>query len=85
MVRNIFDFSQKGFFTFKLRNSLTRCYSAIPRLEFQFLGTISAIHTDRINLSPFTKDFRVWVALLEISIICLLAVPLGTATNLNVI
>ena len=23
---------------------------------------ISAIHTERINLSPFTKDFRVWVA-----------------------
>ena len=24
--------------------------------------TISALHTDRINLSPFTKDFRVWGA-----------------------
>ena len=24
-----------------------------------------ALHTDRINLSPFTKDFRVWGALNE--------------------
>ena len=27
--------------------------------------SISAIHTARINLSPFTKDFRVWVAFHE--------------------
>ena len=24
-----------------------------------------ALHTDRINLSPFTKDFRVWGASIE--------------------
>ena len=32
----------------------------------------SAFHTYRINLSPFTKDFRVWGALTEIFLICLL-------------
>ena len=31
----------------------------------------SAFHTYRINLSPFTKDFRVWGALTEIFLICL--------------
>ena len=56
---------------FKLINSLTRCYRVILLLEFQVSDIISAIHTARINLSPFTKDFRVWVALLEITIICL--------------
>ena len=30
------------------------------------------LHSDRINLSPFTKDFRVWGALTEIFLICLL-------------
>ena len=70
---------------FKLINSLTRCYRVILLLEFQVSDIISAIHTARINLSPFTKDFRVWVALLEITIICLQAVPSGTATHLNLI
>ena len=32
----------------------------------------STLHTYRINLSPFTKDFRVWGVLIELSIIFLL-------------
>ena len=37
-------------------------YPVIELLEYQVLVIISAIQTARINLSPFTKDFRVWVA-----------------------
>ena len=48
--------------------------------DCQVLVIISAIQTDRINLSPFTKDFRVWVAIYEISTIYPQAVPSGTAT-----
>ena len=48
--------------------------------DCQVLVIISAIQTNRINLSPFTKDFRVWVAIYEISIIYPQAVPSGTAT-----
>ena len=73
-------FDMRCFYIFKLENTRTRCYRVIVLLEFQLQGIISAIHTARINLSPFTKDFRVWVALQEISIICLQAVPSGTAT-----
>ena len=29
------------------------------------LAASHALHTDRINLSPFTKDFRVWGAFNE--------------------
>ena len=76
-------FDMRCFYIFKLENTRTRCYRVIVLLEFQVQGIISAIHTVRINLSPFTKDFRVWVALQEITIICLQAVPSGTATHLN--
>ena len=41
------------------------------------LHCISAIHTYRINLSPFTKDFRVWVASHEIYLIYLRTDLLG--------
>ena len=30
-----------------------------------------ALHTERINLSPFTQDIRVWGAYIEISLIYL--------------
>ena len=29
--------------------------------------TTQALHTERINLSPFTKDFRVWGATIAIA------------------
>ena len=64
-------FDIRCFYTFKLVNSRTRCYRVIVLLEFQVQGIISAIHTTRIYLSPFTKDIRVWVALQEITTICL--------------
>ena len=47
----------------KLRELLTRYCREIGGLEHQVWDIISAIHTERINLSPFTKDFRVWVAI----------------------
>ena len=76
-------FDIRCFYIFKLIISPTSCYRVIILPLFQVQGIISAIHTARINLSPFTKDFRVWVALQEITIICLQAVPSGTATHLN--
>ena len=33
--------------------------------EVSTQASTHALHTDRINLSPFTKDFRVWGALNE--------------------
>jgi hypothetical protein len=39
-----------------------------PRLRFMHS---QALHTNRINLSPFTKDFRVWGAPIEINLIYL--------------
>ena len=34
-------------------------------LNVYVLGYTQAFHTNRINLSPFTKDFRVWETLIE--------------------
>ncbi len=42
------------------KNSENNCYEKSSLLCYQ------ALHTDRINLSPFTKDFRVWGACIEI-------------------
>lgn len=39
-----------------------------------------AFHTYRINLSPFTKDFRVWGALIETNPIYL-RLPSGSFLN----
>ena len=41
-----------------------------------------ALHTDRINLSPFTKDFRVWGALNENRLISL-RLPSGSFLTLD--
>ena len=49
----------------------TCSYPVIVLLYYQIPVIISAIQTARINLSPFTKDFRVWGALTEIFLICL--------------
>ena len=35
------------------------------RMEVNAMSSTHALHTERINLSPFTKDFRVWGALNE--------------------
>ncbi len=32
------------------------------RMEVNAMSSTHALHTERINLSPFTKDFRVWGA-----------------------
>jgi hypothetical protein len=39
-----------------------------PHLAFRYP---QALHTERINLSPFTKDFRVWGATIETNTIYL--------------
>ena len=43
----------------------------VNRLEVIIQASTHALHTDRINLSPFTKDFRVWGALNENQLISL--------------
>jgi hypothetical protein len=48
---------QKNSENIRYEKSSLHCYQALP--------------TDRINLSPFTKDFRVWGAFIEIVIIFL--------------
>ena len=48
-----------------------RCYKSYLKsgfnmvLLFQMKRHTQALHTYRINLSPFTKDFRVWGAPIE--------------------
>ena len=44
------------------------CSHIIPGLPPM---TTQALHTERINLSPFTKDFRVWGASIETQLISL--------------
>jgi hypothetical protein len=47
------------------------------RVEFINKASTHALHTERINLSPFTKDFRVWGALNENQLISL-RLPTGS-------
>jgi hypothetical protein len=52
------------------------------RLEVIIQASTHALHTDRINLSPFTKDFRVWGALNENQLISL-RLPSGGFSTLE--
>jgi hypothetical protein len=52
------------------------------RLEVIIQASTHALHTDRINLSPFTKDFRVWGALNENQLISL-RLPSGGFSTLS--
>jgi hypothetical protein len=61
------------------------CFSAGQprnRLEVVIQASTHALHTDRINLSPFTKDFRVWGALNENQLI-FLRLPSGSFSTLE--
>ena len=52
------------------------------RLEVIIQASTHVLHTDRINLSPFTKDFRVWGALNENQLISL-RLPSGGFSTLE--
>ena len=56
------------------------CFTAgqpTKRFEVIIQASTHALHTERINLSPFTKDFRVWGALNENQLISL-RLPTGS-------
>jgi hypothetical protein len=54
---------------------------SLNRVEAKIQASTHALHTDRINLSPFTKDFRVWGALNENQLISLRLPSGGFSTS----
>jgi hypothetical protein len=54
---------------------------SVNQLEAIIQASTHAFHTDRINLSPFTKDFRVWGALNENQLISLRLPSGGYSTS----
>jgi hypothetical protein len=58
----------------KISQFLTK-FDVIYIILVVMMKLTQALHTERINLSPFTKDFRVWGASIETNLIYL-RVPL---------
>ena len=85
-IENYLLTESKHFFI-ELTSSLQAYFTSIGSVNvyihswFSLSNQLSVIHTARINLSPFTKDFRVWVTFYEILLISFRTATFGQQSH----